>query len=106
MNETKKSPENEAARLRAKVEELESELGRQEGKVVDKTAPAVLDLGRTRRKQIKALKRGTGKLMDEVLEAVDEVGRSMGKEAEGKLFVPVVVIYRRRTGRRNLLFPF
>ena len=64
-------------------------------------APIIIDLGKTRRKRIKQLKRGRGKLMREVQDVLDEVQMDLGKEAEGKEFIPVVLIYRRRRRRRN-----
>jgi hypothetical protein len=67
--------------------------------------PIVIDLGKKRRKQIRALKRGSGKLMDEVAEVLNRVRESLGTEAELKNLVPVVMIYRQKDKRRGGLLP-
>lgn len=59
--------------------------------------PIILDLGKKRRKVIKALKRGRGRLMDEVAQTLQEVRMGLTpEESQGKEFVPIVMIYRRR----------
>jgi hypothetical protein len=68
--------------------------------------PVVLDLGRTKRKLIRALKKGEGELMEEVTAAVEAVRNNLGAEVEGKVLTPVVIIYERRTRRRTGLLPF
>ncbi len=68
--------------------------------------PVVLDLGRTKRKLIRALKKGEGELMEEVAAAVEAVRNNLGSEAEGKVLTPVVIIYERRVRRRTGFFPF
>src|SRR5688572_33273234 len=59
------------------------------------TQPVIVDLGRQKSRYIKELKQGQGKLWDEVLDVVDEVKDMLGKEAEGKVLVPVVMFYER-----------
>ena len=69
--------------------------------------PVVLDLGRTKRKLIRALKKGEGELMEEVAAAVEAVRSNLGAEVEGKVLTPVVIIYERRSRRRKSgLLPF
>ncbi len=69
--------------------------------------PIVVDLGKKRKKQIRDLKRGSGKLMDEVAEVLSRVRDSLGSEANLKNLVPVVMIYRKKEGkRRGGLLPF
>jgi hypothetical protein len=68
--------------------------------------PVVLDLGRTKRKLIRALKKGEGELMEEVAAAVEAVRNNLGAEVEGKVLTPVVIIYERRVRRRTGFFPF
>lgn len=70
--------------------------------------PVVLDLGRTRRKLIRSLKKGEGELMEEVSAAVEAVRSNLGPELEGKVLTPVVIIYERRSRRRRRtgFFPF
>ena len=61
------------------------------------SAPVIVDLGKVKRKQIKQLKRGTGDLILEVREAVEEVVAGLGEEANGREFIPIVVLYREKT---------
>lgn len=64
--------------------------------------PIILDLGKKRRKVIKALKRGRGRLVDEVAQTLQEVRLGLSpEEAKGKEFVPIVLIYRQRQKRRR-----
>jgi hypothetical protein len=74
------------------------------------TQPVIIDLGKQKAKAVKALKEGEGDLWTEVLEVVEEVRDMLGNEAEGKVLVPVVIVYRRKPKRRRLnvnrlLFP-
>src|SRR5215475_5410502 len=68
--------------------------------------PVVLDLGRTKRKLLRALKKGEGELMEEVAAAVEAVRENLGAEVEGKVLTPVVIIYERRVRRQTGFFPF
>jgi len=65
--------------------------------------PVVLDLGSTKKKFIKALKQGEGPLIDDVFNAVEAVRSNMGAELEGKVIVPLVIVYRKKERRRGLL---
>lgn len=74
------------------------------------TQPVIIDLGKQRSRALKELKKGEGKLWDEVFEVVDEVKDMLGADAEGKVLVPVIMLYQERSGRRRLdldriLFP-
>ncbi len=73
------------------------------------TQPVVIDLGKKRSRYITDLKNGEGKLWDEVMDVVDEVRDLLGKDAEGKVLVPVVMLYERLRPRRldleRILFP-
>jgi hypothetical protein len=62
-------------------------------------APIVVSLGKERRKRIRQLKRGRGKLMDEVAQVVNQVSANFGDRAEGKVLVPVVLVYRQKRRR-------
>jgi hypothetical protein len=66
------------------------------------TQPVIIDLGKQKRRAVKNLKRGEGKLWDEVLDVVEEIKDLLGTEAEGKVLVPVILIYRERSPRRRL----
>lgn len=70
--------------------------------------PIVIDLGRVRRKKIKALKQGRGKLLGEIAAAISEVRANLGSAADGKVLVPVVLLYKKKGGKKNrgLRFPF
>jgi len=78
-------------------------------KTTEMTQPVIIDLGGQKSKYIKELKDGEGKLWDEVFDVIDEVKEMLGTEAEGKVLVPVVMIYE-KTKRQGLdldkiLFP-
>lgn len=66
------------------------------------TQPVIIDLGKQRSRSIKALKNGEGELWDEVLEVADEVKEMLGAEAEGKVLIPVIMLYQEKAGRRRL----
>ena len=66
--------------------------------------PIVINLGKQRRKRIKELKRGRGVLMDEVKQTLAQVSGELGSEANGKVLVPVVLIYREKTKRPMFRF--
>ncbi|NVJ25489.1 MULTISPECIES: hypothetical protein [Myxococcus] len=71
--------------------------------------PVVIDMGKQRRKKLKALKRGQGALMLEVGEALNEVRERLGEEVLGKHLVPVVLIYQRQPKKKRrggLSLPF
>lgn len=70
--------------------------------------PIIIELGKQRSKSLEALKNGKGKLWNEVLEVVEEVKDMLGEEAEGKMLVPLILIYENKGRRRRiekLLFP-
>jgi hypothetical protein len=74
------------------------------------TQPVIIDLGKQRSKAIKELKNGEGELWDEVLDVADEVKEMLGAEAEGKILIPVIMLYQEKLGRRRidlekLIFP-
>lgn len=73
------------------------------------TQPVIIDLGGQKSKYIKELKEGQGKLWDEVFDVIDEVKEMLGTEADGKVLVPVVMIYQKTTRQGldldKILFP-
>ena len=75
-------------------------------------APIIIDLGKEKKKRIKDLKRGRGRLMDEVAGVIHEARMNLGSEADGKEFIPVILIYRKKRKRKGgslalpLPFPF
>ena len=64
-------------------------------------APVVIDLGKTKKKKIKDLKRGGGRLMEEIFETTQRVRASLGEGTEGKEFIPIVLIYKKKSRSRN-----
>jgi hypothetical protein len=67
----------------------------------ERVAPLIIDLGRKKRKQIKALRKGKGDLVDTVLGTMDDLKKS-GRVSESCQPVVVVVRERRKTGLKNL----
>jgi hypothetical protein len=77
-------------------------------KPAEMTQPVVIDLGKHKPKRIKELKDGEGKLWDDMLAVVEEVKGMLGEDANGKLIIPVVLIYQRKPKPRRLdrlIFP-
>lgn len=75
---------------------MSEEAGRTDDQVI---RPIVVSLGKKTKKQIRRLKRGSGKALDEVRDVVEQVRAGLGEQAEGKVLVPVVVLYRRKQRR-------
>jgi len=72
------------------------------------TQPIIVDLGKQKASRLKDLKAGEGELWDEVLDVVDEVKEMLGAEADGKVLVPLVMIYEKKSSAPRLekvLFP-
>jgi hypothetical protein len=65
------------------------------------TQPIVIDLGKKKNRAVKSLKKGKGKLWGEVLDVVAEVKDRLGAEADGKVLVPIVMIYREKPRRKG-----
>lgn len=63
------------------------------------TAPIIVSLGKKSKKAVKRLKRGKGGAMDEVMDVLAQVQANLGAQAEGKVLVPVVVLYQRKSRR-------
>ena len=80
------------------------------GIATEMTQPVIIDLGKQRPKALTDLKKGDGKLWDEVLDVIEEVKEMLGAEADGKVLIPVVMLYEEKPRRRRLdldkiLFP-
>jgi len=75
---------------------------------IEVATPMILDMGKTKAKQIKRLKKGKGPLMDEVVDILDEVADALGDELEGKMMVPIVILYKekKKKKRTRIKFPF
>ena len=61
--------------------------------------PIIVNLGKKKRKQIKRLKNGKGKLWQDVIDVLDEVGEQIDDDGEGKIIVPVILIYKEKPKR-------
>jgi hypothetical protein len=69
-------------------------------------SPVVIELGKKRRKPLKELARGRGKLVDDVNQVVERVRAELGDQARGKEFVPVVVVFQKKSRKRQrMAFP-
>ncbi len=64
-------------------------------------APVILDLGKTKKKNIRRLRQGRGKLLGDVDDAMKEISASLGTQGDGKQLVPVVLVYRKKAKRRK-----
>jgi hypothetical protein len=65
------------------------------------TQPIIIDLGKQKNRTLKSLKKGKGKLWNEVLDVVEEVKNTLGTEADGKVLVPIIMIYREKPKRKR-----
>jgi hypothetical protein len=73
------------------------------------TQPVIIDLGRQKASSLRDLKKGEGKLWEEVLDVAEEVKEMLGTEAEGKVLIPIIMLYKEKSNRRldidRILFP-
>lgn len=67
----------------------------------DKLNPVVVDLGKVKKKAIKALKQGDGKLLAELEHTLQDLRTRAGAELEGKELVPIVLLYKEKRKRRK-----
>ena len=66
------------------------------------TQPIIVNLGTQKPKNIKDLKKGEGELWDEVLNVVDEVKEMLGEKADGKVIIPIVMVFQKKNKRQRL----
>jgi len=59
-------------------------------------SPLVVDLGKRKRKQVRALRRGEGPLMDDVLQTIDQLKASGTVNGD---VLPVIVVIRQKPNR-------
>ena len=62
-------------------------------------APIIVNLGKTRKRKIRRLKRGTGPLLDEVQQAVGMARSRASGQLADKVCVPIVIIYEKKRKR-------
>jgi len=84
-----------------KTETQTTETQTTETQTIKVTTPIIIDLGRKKRRRIKALKRGEGPLMDEAMEVIDDIGVSLGDDAKDKVLVPVILVYSKSRNSRS-----
>ena len=70
--------------------------------LTEMTQPVIIDLGKQRPKTIKEFKKGEGELWEEILDVAEEVKEMLGAEAEGKVLVPIIMLYQEKSRRRRL----
>jgi len=63
--------------------------------------PFVVDLGKARKGAVRKLKQGRGRLMEEAQDVIDEVRAGLGEGGNNKEIVPIILVYRKRGGRRR-----
>jgi len=71
-------------------------------------APIIMEIGKAKKKDIRDVSRGQGKIMGDLQDAMSEVTSSLGEQADGKQFVPVVLVYRKKSRSKRKggrLFP-
>jgi hypothetical protein len=68
--------------------------------------PIVVDLGKTKKKDIGRLKKGKGKLVDEVDAVLEQVRGRLADDGAGKELVPVVILWRPKQRKRRPMLPF
>lgn len=66
------------------------------------TQPVIIDLGKQKPSALRELKKGEGDLWDEVLDVAEEVKEMLGTDAEGKVFIPIILIYQEKSRSRRL----
>jgi hypothetical protein len=66
------------------------------------TQPIIIDLGRQKAKSLKELKKGEGELWEDVQAVVEKVQEELGEAADGKVVVPVVLIFEKKLKRQRL----
>jgi uncharacterized protein (UPF0335 family) len=70
--------------------------------------PIIIDLGKQKSKKVKALKKGEGELWDDVMDVVEEAKKMLGDDADGKVLIPVIILYEKkpkRTRLEKIMFP-
>ena len=70
------------------------------------TTPIVVELGSVKKKRIKDLACGKGKIQADVDRVMATVQENLGAEAEGKILVPVVMVYKKKRKRGRLFKGF
>ena len=70
------------------------------------TSPLVIKMGKISKRRAKQIEQGSGGIADEVSEAMGQVARQLGEEANEKVLLPIVVVYKKKEADFNVAFPF
>ena len=71
--------------------------------------PIYVELGARKARLLRKLDKGEGRLMHEVADAMEEVEATLSDQADGRVLLPVVVVYgrkKKKTGKLPKLFGF
>jgi hypothetical protein len=64
--------------------------------------PRLVDFGKARSKEIRALKEGRGKLRQELADVLTEVEAGLGDATAGKVILPLIVVVEKKKKRKGL----
>lgn len=64
--------------------------------------PVIVDLGKQKSSKLKDLKKGKGELWDDVIGVIEEARDMLGEEAEGKVLIPIILLYEKKPKRSQL----
>jgi hypothetical protein len=67
----------------------------------DVTEPIIINLGKQKKKRIKKMMNGQGRLWYEVQDVIDEVGVILGDELDGKVIVPLILVYEKKSKKKS-----
>ena len=84
------------------ADEIKSEENPFDEKDINVTEPIIINLGKQKRKRIKKLMKGRGRLLDEVEDVVDEVSMLLDEELDGKVVVPLILVYEKKPKPQRL----
>lgn len=100
MATTKQNNQDEVKALKERVAELEQMLEHDSAKPLNATTPAIVDMGKVKKKKIKALKRGEGELLEDVWDVLHQVNAGLEGDNNDKILVPIVIVYKQNRKRR------
>jgi|AGTN01.1.fsa_nt_gi hypothetical protein len=82
-------------------------IGENTARNVAQAVPLVIDMGKVKRSEAKKIAKGKGVLLDHVERAVQYTEENLDAVPEGRILVPVVIVYeKKRKKRRNRPFGF
>ena len=66
------------------------------------STPIIVKLGERKPELLEALEQGEGKLMSEVVEIVAEVQEQLKDKVEGKILLPIILVYQEKTAKTTI----